>query len=149
MLSNAAVIAIAPTAFGPSATVVTFETGSTGLPLVPGMSFVRNNPSPGEWFNASASSYGFFGGQGASNLVSATYSDIAVEFSTPQGIVGAWLGNIPNFTQSIVSALDIEAFDSQAVSLGIFSVSIPVAIGSSVCFPIPKPGDRGQRIQLG
>ncbi|MCV2350676.1 PEP-CTERM sorting domain-containing protein [Paucibacter sp. Y2R2-4] len=135
-LSMASTVVVDPTAFGPSASVVTFETGTTALPEVPGLNFVSSIPASGTWFAAAGNFPGFFGDQGASNLVSASYSDIAVNFANSQYVVGAWLGNIPNFTQTSVSSLTVEVFGAQAVSLGSFQVAIPAGIGQSVFFGV-------------
>ncbi|MED5620624.1 PEP-CTERM sorting domain-containing protein [Ideonella sp. BN130291] len=140
LLSQAATAAttrIGADAFADTATVVTFETGSTALPGVDGMAYLETGPSSTErWFGASGNFSGFFGEQGMSNLVSATYSDMGVSFANPVYAVGSWLGNIPDFTHSTVRLITIEAYGTAGDSLGRFRVLLPRAEGEAVFFGI-------------
>jgi hypothetical protein len=133
--ATADLIPIGPGDFLPGATIIDFETGSTGLPSVPGVTFV-NEGSPGGpgWFAGSANFDGFFGGQGWSNLVSLTYSDLALVFDTPVDAVGAYVGRIPNFLNEHPSTVVVELFDASSSSLGSATISIPPAFDSPVWF---------------
>src|SRR4051794_37293049 len=71
--SRADLIPVTASDFAPGAQVITFETGSTALPTVPGVTFLQTPPSATQWYGSSANFNGFFGNQGWSNLVSATY----------------------------------------------------------------------------
>jgi hypothetical protein len=132
---EAALISVAPGDFDASATVITFETGSTALPSVPGATFVTEGAvgSPGR-FSGSGNFSGFFGAQGWSNLVSTTYSNLALAFTSPVQAVGGYVGRIPNFTDEHPSAVVVELFDSSLASLGSATIGIPAAFNSPVFF---------------
>ena len=133
--ASATIISILPGDFAPGATVIDFETGTTALPSVPGVTFVdEGNPMSPPWFDGSGNFEGFFGNQGWSNLISATYSDLALEFATPVQAVGAWVGRIPNFANEHPPQVDVELFDAQDVSLGSDSISLPMAFDTPVFF---------------
>src|SRR5262245_31741306 len=131
---RADLIAITPSDFAPSAQVITFETGSTGLPTVPGVTFLFTTPSLTQWYGSSANFSGFFGAQGWSNLVSTTYSDLGIGFATPVQAIGGYVGRIPNFTGQHPPAVGVELFDGPLTSLGTASIALPPAFDSPVVF---------------
>lgn len=134
-----ATIEVRSEAFGPNATIVTFETGSTELPTVPGLAFPSTSSVIPQWFSTVGTFSGFFGAQGASNGVSSRYSDIAVEFSQAQGMVGAWLGNIPDFLNSTVHTVTVEAFSTLGESLGTYDFDLSPSSGSASFFGLSSP----------
>jgi hypothetical protein len=127
--ARAAAVSIQPEQFDPSATTITFETGSTGLPSVPGATFVNEAGFSGE-----SNFEGFFGDQGWSNLVSITYFDLGLRFDPAVQAVGAWMGRVPNFTNDHPPSVTFEIFDVNLQSLGVQSVAIPAAFDSPVWF---------------
>lgn len=133
--ASADLIPIDPGAFQPGATVIDFETGSTGLPSVPGVTFVdEGKPGGPGYFAGSGNFAGFFGDQGWSNLVSTTFSDLALEFATPVEAVGAYVGRIDNYLDEHPSEVVVELFDAASVSLGSRTIVIPAAFDSPVWF---------------
>jgi hypothetical protein len=85
-----AVVLLSPTAsrgiqvtqsqFSPSDPVITFATGTTALPTIPGVSFSGGDASFSD---------GGFGPQYFGNLVSGSYSYLDISFAQPQQAVGA------------------------------------------------------------
>jgi hypothetical protein len=117
----AAVTTIAPGDFLPSPGVITFETGSTGLPSVPGVSLLNTGQ-----FGASASFYnGFFGNQVMANLVGTTFTDLGAVFASPVQAVGAWMGKIPNFLNTHAPAVTVKIYDASTTLLYENSVVLP------------------------
>ena len=134
--TRANIIAVSPSDFAPSAQVITFETGTTALPTVPGVTFLDTPSSDiSPWYGGSATlSDGFFGNQNWANLVSATYSDLGIQFATPVQAIGGYVGNIPNFLNQHPTAVTVQLFDSSLTSLGTVSVSLPPTLNSPVFF---------------
>lgn len=101
--------------FTADSTVVDFETGSTGLPSVPGLSFLMEGiPSSPDWFAGSGNFDGFFGQQGWSNLVSTNFSNLGVAFDSPVQAFGGWFGQIPDFLNSNPPQIEVRAFDGNS-----------------------------------
>jgi hypothetical protein len=132
--ARADLIAIGPGDFAPDVQVITFETGSTGLPTVPGVTFLQTTPSFSPWFGSSANFTGFFGAQGWSNVVSVSYSDLGIDFATPVQAIGGYVGRIPNFAGQHPPEVIVELFDSTLTSLGTASITLPPAFNSPVFF---------------
>lgn len=129
------IMAIAPTDFLPNAQVITFETGTTELPTLPGVTFLGEAPSDtSPWYSGSGNFNGFFGNQGWSNEVSSTYSDLGIQFAMPVQAVGGYVGNIPNFTNQHPTVVTVELFDTSLTSLGTVSVSLPATLNAPVFF---------------
>jgi hypothetical protein len=86
---------------GPNPSIVTFETHSTALPSVPGLTFVDTTlQSSGPNFGgASSSNYytTYFGSQHFGNLSTFRgYTSLAIDFADPQAAVGAYLQRASN-----------------------------------------------------
>jgi hypothetical protein len=109
--------------------VITFETGSTGLPSVPGVTFLSSGS-----YGSSGNFDGFFGTQGWSNTVSVTYADLGAQFNPTVQAVGGYVGRIPNFTNEHASRVTVELFNSSLASLGTASVDLLPAFNSPVFF---------------
>jgi hypothetical protein len=131
---KAQIVPIQPSDICAGATVVDFETGTTLLPSVPGMTYAFGgiNGQP-DWFTGDAagvnmSPFGglFFGRQVMANIVGFTFSDLAVAFSPPVQAFGAYAGAIPS-APTLPAALTIRAFDSHGtlVSSSIVPISQP------------------------
>jgi len=129
MLGNpAAAVPIGPGAFAPGATVVDFEgQSSTALPSVPNLEFVREgNPNQPGWLAGSAPFIdSLFGENLYGNLVSTSFSDLAVEFTTPVGAAGAWVGQIQNFLDTSAPSLTVAAFGLGGALLEEVVVDLP------------------------
>jgi hypothetical protein len=131
---RAQVVQIQPSDICSGATIVDFETGSTLLPTVPGMTYAFGGMTgEPDWFDGDApgfhmSPFGgpFFGQQVMANLVSLTFSDLAVAFSPPVEAFGAYAGAIPS-APTLPSVLNVRAFDSHGtlVSSAIVAISQP------------------------
>lgn len=134
--TRADIMPITPSDFAPSAQVITFETGTTELPTVPGVTFLDTPPSdPSPWYGGSATlSGGFFGNQNWANVVSATYSDLGIQFATPVLAIGGYVGNISNFLNQHPTAVTVQLFNSSLTSLGTVSVSLPATLNAPVFF---------------
>ena len=127
LVSQATIVPVVQ--FAPGAQVITFETGSTGLPSVPGVTFLNTPP-----YGSSGNFSGFFGSQGWSNTVSVSYYDLGAQFSPPVQAVGGYVGRIPNFTNKHAPQVTVELFNSALVSLGTASIDLPAAFNSPVFF---------------
>ncbi len=124
-VASAATTPITPSDFLPGASVIGFETGSTGLPTVPGVTFLRESPDP-QWFSATGAFIdAFFEEQVMTNLVSSTFSDVAIEFATPVQAVGAWVGKVENFLSEYPDVLDVRVLDSLGNELAATTVDLP------------------------
>jgi hypothetical protein len=134
LVSQAALVPVSQSEFGPGAQVVTFETGSTGLPAVPGLTFLSSGPSSSTWYGSSGNFSGFFDNQGWSNTVSTTYGDLGAQFDPTVQAVGGYVGRIPNFTNQHPSQVTVELFNSSLVSLGTASINLPASLNSPVFF---------------
>jgi hypothetical protein len=117
--------------FLPGSQVVTFEAGSTGLPSVPGLTFLQTGQ-----YGSSGNFNGFFGSQGWSNTVGPTYDDLGAQFSPTVQAVGGYVGRIPNFKNQHPSKVVVELFNSSLISLGTASIDVPPAFNSPVFFGV-------------
>jgi hypothetical protein len=133
---HAAIFSVSPGDFLPGKTVIGFETGSTGLPSVPNVTFLSEGfGSPSTWFDSSANFEGFLGSdQGWSNLTSLDYSNLGIRFTTPVEAVGAYVGRIPNFRNAHPPSVTVRLYDASLTLLGSQSISIPAAFNSPVWF---------------
>jgi len=133
--TNAATFEIDATAFAPSANVITFETGDTGLTYPPGVSqFVEDSvsglPRGAHWFNGSFSFVNLrrqpnpaFGLQAFGNLVSAPgYSDLAIVFASPVQAVGGWLA--PDALGTTAHVIDFRVLGATGNVLGSTTVTL-------------------------
>ena len=121
--------------FAPNAQVITFETGTTALPQIPGVTFLSSAPSSTmPWYGSSGNFEGFFGIQGWSNTVSSTYGDLGLQFTTPVQAIGGYVGWIPNFTMQNPSTVFVELFNASLMSLGTAQVTLTPAFNSPIFF---------------
>jgi PEP-CTERM motif len=130
----AALNSITQSGFASDANIITFETGSTVLPIVPGVSFLNTSSSQSPWYDSSSNFTGFFGSQGWSNIIGTTYSDLGVTFAAPVQAIGGYVGRIPNFANQHPPSVVVELFDSSLASLGTASITLPPAFNSPVFF---------------
>jgi hypothetical protein len=90
---NASASIITQSAFSANDNVITFETGSTALPNIPGLSFGLAPQDAGDatFANIRVNTFGnqFFGN--LSGSFTEGYSYLAIAFSTPQPAVGAYI----------------------------------------------------------
>jgi hypothetical protein len=120
-------VPIDPGDFLPGATVIDFETGTTfPLPEVTGVTFPNNGPSS-TWFagNALFGSPALFGAQSYTNLVSSTFSDLAIVLDSPAPALGAWVGQNVGTSTSVATMLTVVAFDASDVILEEVMVALP------------------------
>jgi hypothetical protein len=134
LVSQAALIPVSQSDFAPGAQVVTFETGTTALPVVPGLTFLNSGPSSSPWYGSSGDFSGFFGAEGWSNTVSSTYGDLGAQFNPAVQAVGGYVGQIPNFTNRNASQVTVELFNASLDSLGTASINLPAGFNSPVFF---------------
>lgn len=119
---------IPASAFAPGATVVDFEgQATTGLPVVPGMTFViEGSPIAAPWYEGSTSfDTAMFGGAHMGNHVSITYSDLGVAFASPMEGAGAWVSQVPNFTATFPPTLTVVALDALGAVVDQVVVALP------------------------
>jgi len=109
---GAGVKLIGPDDFGPFAELIDFETGSTGMPEIPGITFLSGGPRDGIWFGGSASGLDdFFGNQALINTVSLTYGNLGIVFEQPVFRVGAYMGVIDGYTHEWPEQVMLAAYD--------------------------------------
>lgn len=81
--------------FSPAATVITFETGTTLLPTVPGVTFEQTLNIDGDATFSRTGQNQFFGNQYFGNFEGGTtatgFTSIAIDFATPQQAVGGYV----------------------------------------------------------
>ncbi len=125
-------VPIGPGDFLPGATVIDFETGTTALPSVPGVTFPRTSPSMPPWFGGDAlfGSPALFGAQSYTNLSSSTYSDLAIVLDTPAPAVGAWVGQNVGTVTDVATMLILAVFDASDVLLEQVTVALRVGISN-------------------
>lgn len=133
---HAAIFSVSPGDFLPGKTVIGFETGSTGLPSVPNVSFLSEGfQNPATWFDGTSNFSGFLGSaQGWSNVTSTNYSNLGIQFTTPVEAVGAYVGRIPNFRNAHPSQVSVWLYDSTQSLVLAQSISLPTAFNSPVWF---------------
>ncbi len=120
-------VPIGPGDFLPGATVIDFETGSTALPSVPGVTFPSTSPLMLPWFGGSAlfGSPALFGAQSYTNLSSLTHSDLAIVLDSPAPAVGAWVGQNVGTATDVATMLTVAVFDASDVLLEQVTVALP------------------------
>jgi len=129
--------AISSSSFAASAQVINFDTGTTELPAVPGVTFLGTSEDFPPWYGGDAAFPGFFGTQGWGNLASTTYSELGLDLATPVQAIGGYVGkssstSFPNFQHP--SQVEVELFDSSNNSLGTATIQLPATLGSYVFF---------------
>ena len=94
------------------------------------------------WYGGSCNFEGFFGIQGWSNLVSATYSELGLQLATPVQAVGGYVGWIPNAAMQNPAIVLVELFNASHISLGTEQITLtpsynsPVFLGLTASEPI-------------
>lgn len=127
--SEAATVAISESQFLEGASVIDFEDGNTtALPTVEGVSFVQEGLS----FRGSKNFSGYFGEKSYSNLVSADYTNLGVEFDNPQQAVGAWVGQIPNFANTMPDYIRFAVYGDEDNLLGEAILDLPQELNNWV-----------------
>ena len=138
-------VSIAPENFAPNPTVITFETGSTALPVVAGVNWLADNlfpisqwPRGTHWFGSSGSfanlfdgGYGpIFGDQAMGDLIGYPgSSDIGLTLDAPVQALGAWLRGGPCCS---AEAVEFRVLDSTSSLLASQMVLLPVDL-----IPVP------------
>ena len=103
---------LGPEAFGPSAELIDFETGTTEIPKIPCVQFLDYGPNDGRWFGGSASFVdGFFGNQTLVNNISTTYGNLGIAFEPPVLRVGAYIGVVDGYTHEWPEQIMLAAYD--------------------------------------
>jgi hypothetical protein len=136
--ARAGLIPVSASQFAPGDPVLGFETGSTLLPNVPGVTFLQEPPSStSTWYlgNSGFDSFGpSFGQQDWENEVSATYSALGFDLATPVEAIGGYVAKIPNFQNTNPTSVTIEFVDSSDNSLGTATVNLNATLNSPVFF---------------
>ncbi len=129
--------------------MITFETGTTMLPSIPGITFLFTPPSQtSPWFDGAAEFdhffFGNFGQQNWQNQVSGTFSDLGIDFASPVQGIGGWVGKVPNFLNEYPTQVVVDLYNSSLVSLGTATitlnptVNVPVFFGFTADQPIAR-----------
>ena len=127
---------IAAADFAPGASVITFETGTTADPIIPGVNFVNTGGFSG---SAAADFVGpEFGNQAYSNTVGGTFADLAIVFTTPQPAVGAWVGKITNFLNNPAEQMTLRVYGASGL-LESQSVTLPLTLNVPTFAGIARP----------
>lgn len=92
--NTAQAVHIQPGDFLPGASIIDFETGSTALPNVPGVTFLGGFNGATGFGGVALFTQDLIGSQAFSNLESVGYSDLGLSFSTAQPAVGAYVGHV-------------------------------------------------------
>ena len=134
--SRAALIPITVDQFSPSDPVITFETGTTGLPSVPGVTFLSTSSANNPWYggNSDFTSFGpGFGRQAWANLSSGTTSGLGLDFASPVQAIGGYVARVVNSLNS-PTAVTIELLDASGGSLGTATINLNLTVASPVFF---------------
>jgi hypothetical protein len=104
---------LGPEAFGTSAELIDFETGTTALPVIPGIEFLDHGPRDGRWFGGTAGAVSnFFGIQAFVNTVSTTYGNLGLVFEQPVHRVGAYIGVVDGYTHEWPEQVVLAVYDA-------------------------------------
>jgi hypothetical protein len=124
--------------FAPGDPVITFETGTTALPVIPGVTFLQQPPSStSPWFNSDAEFNSFgpgFGAQTWTNLVSTTYSGLGLDLATPVQAIGGYVAKVPNFADQSPATVTVELLGGAQNSLGTATITLNATVNSPVFF---------------
>ena len=129
-----------PSAIGPNPNVITFETGSTALPVVPGVTFPDTSTlGSGPLLGGVAEftyNHQFFGNQEYGNLSTFRgYTSLEVDFAGPVAGAGAYLQGIFNSTgyatavTTMVYGLDGSLLDQRTTQIPFSFTSKPTFVG--------------------
>jgi|CXWL01.1.fsa_nt_gi hypothetical protein len=128
---------VGPDGFCGAPARIDFETGIPQIPLIPGVRFLFESiPGAPDWFAGVPTRVGSgflygppFDAQAYGNLVASTnplsFSHMAIEFTTPQRTVGAWVGSIPNFLETSTTVLTVRVRDAGGLLLDQLTVPVP------------------------
>jgi hypothetical protein len=129
--SVARAVSITPSDFAPGASVITFETGTTAPPTIPGVAFIEFGGFGG---SSSAKFVGAeFGNQAYGDLVGSTFTDLAIQFTTPQPAIGGWVGKITNFLNNAADQMTLKVYGPTTTNL---LETLPVTLPSQLDVPV-------------
>ncbi len=139
---RAGLIPITASEFAPGAQVIDFETGSTALPKIPGVTFLSTPSTSYPWFGGEAGFDSFgptFGAQNWQNLLGGTandiiYSGLGLDLATPVQAIGGYVAKVPNYENLSPSQVTVELFDSSQHSLGTATITLNATPNSPVFF---------------
>jgi PEP-CTERM motif len=139
---QAGLIPIAASDFAPGAQVIDFETGTTSLPVISGVTFLSTASTSYPWFGGGAEFDSFgptFGAQNWENLLGGTqnniiYSGLGLDLATPVEAIGGYVAKVPNFKNLSPSQVIVELFDSSQQSLGTATITLNATVNSPVFF---------------
>lgn len=129
--------AIGPDGFCGAPRRVDFETGGPEFPIVPGVRFLFESiPGAPNWFAGVPTRVGGgfpygppFGAQAYGNLVATSnppaWSRMAIQFTPPQRVAGAFVGAIPNFLDLSATVVTVQARDASGLLLDELTVPVP------------------------
>ncbi len=145
------ITAITASQFAPGASVIDFETGTTALPTVPGVTFLSTPSTSFPWYGGTAAFNSFIGsGFGSQtwenelggNANTIIYSGLGLSLTTPVQAIGGYVAMVPNFKNTSPSSVVVELFDSSHNSLGTDTITlnptinVPVFFGFTASAPI-------------
>jgi hypothetical protein len=134
---RAGLIPITASQFAPGAQVIDFETGSTALPVIPGVTFLFTPPTTSPFFAGGAEFNSFgpsFGAQTWENEISTTYSELGLDFTNPVEAIGGYVAKVPNFLNTNPADVVVQLFDSSHNSLGSATITLNATLNSPVFF---------------
>jgi hypothetical protein len=158
---RAGLIPISASQFAPDAQVIGFETGTTALPTIPGVTFLSTSSTSYPWYGGGAEFDSFgpaFGSQTWENFLGGNqstiiYSGLGLDLATPVQAIGGYVAKVPNSNNLSPSQVVVELFDSSMNSLGTSTITlnvtdnVPVFFGFTASAPIatftivaPTPG---------
>ena len=113
--------------FVSDATTVDFETNTSALPSVTGLTFVQEVFQ--QPFFSGFVAFGVFGDSNAwTNGSSLQFTNLGAEFDTPVEAIGGFFGRIENFRDEHVVDLEMRALDSNSNEIGITSIALPLSL---------------------
>ena len=122
---QAGVRLLGPSTFADAATI-DFETGTTGLPDVVGVSFLDTVVNDTQFFGGHAAfDSTFFGDQVFGNVSSVVFSDIGLAFDAPIAGLGFWVGQFDNFLNESAARVTFRALDAGGGLLYETPIDIP------------------------
>ncbi len=141
--SEAGLIPITASQFAPTDPVITFETGTTMLPTIPGITFLDTNSTQYPWYGGGAEFNSFGPGFGAQTWINflggpptgaPTFSNLGIDFAGPVEAIGGYVAKVPNYLNESPSQVVVQLFDSSMNSLGTATITLNSTVNSPVFF---------------
>ncbi len=148
-----ATLVTSQSSIGPGAKVIDLDTGSTGLPTIPGLTFNQsgnvnaNGPEssanfPGTFFTNSGNVHNFFDHQYLGNAVGpAGYSSIEIDFSIPLSGVGGYVQQVGTSTNSSLGkSITLLVYGTGHTLLDKVTESLPSVFDTPLFYGFVDPG---------